>query len=94
VPPGYLKVQDEGKVLLLLCSLYGLKQAVFEWSEELKKFFLDAGYMHSQVDQAIYFCRITEKHTVITVSVDDMAVTLKHMKPIEHFKVQLCKSLI
>jgi hypothetical protein len=89
VPPGYLKVQDEGKVLLLLHSLYGLKQAGFKWSEELEKFFLDAGYMRSQVDQAVYFCCITEEHTVITVSVDDMAVTLKHMKHIDHFKVQL-----
>jgi hypothetical protein len=35
VPPGYLKMQDKGKVLLLLHSLYGLKQAGFEWSEEL-----------------------------------------------------------
>jgi hypothetical protein len=26
-PPGYLKTEDFGKVLLLLRSLYGLKQA-------------------------------------------------------------------
>jgi hypothetical protein len=31
-PPGYLKVEDLGKVLGLLRSLYGLKQAGFEWS--------------------------------------------------------------
>jgi hypothetical protein len=90
-PPGYLKVQDEGKVLLLLRSLYGLKQAGFEWSEELEGFFLDARYMRSQVDQAVYFCCIAEEHTVITVSVDDMDVTLRHMKHIECFKVQLCE---
>jgi hypothetical protein len=89
VPPGYLKAQDEGKVLLLLCSLCGIKQAGFEWSEELEKFFLDARYMHSQVNQAVYFRCIAEEHTVITVSVDDMAVTSKHMKHIDCFKVQL-----
>jgi len=33
--PGYLKGKDEGKVLKLKRSLYGLKQAGFEWSEEL-----------------------------------------------------------
>jgi hypothetical protein len=91
VPPGYLKAQDKGKVLLLLRSLYSLKQAGFKWSEELEKFFLDAEYMHSQVNQAVYFCRIAEEHTVITVSVDDMAVTSKHMKHIDRFKVQLHK---
>jgi hypothetical protein len=67
-PPGYLKVQDKGKVLLLLRSLYGLKQAGFEWSEKLEKFFLGAEYTRSQVDQAVYFRHIAEEHTVITVS--------------------------
>jgi hypothetical protein len=75
-PPGYLKSKDLGKVLKLLQSLYGLKQAGFEWSEELEKFSLHAGYTHSQVDQAVYFRRISDKHTVITVSVDDMAITV------------------
>jgi hypothetical protein len=54
-PPGYLKTEDFGKVLLLLKSLYRLKQAGFEWSEELEEFFLDYGFTCSQVDQAIYF---------------------------------------
>jgi hypothetical protein len=31
-------MEDFGKVLLLLRSLYGLQQAGFEWSEELEKF--------------------------------------------------------
>jgi hypothetical protein len=91
VPPGYLKTEDFGKVLLLLRSLYGLKQAGFEWSEELKKFFLDYGFTCSQVDQAVYFRRNMEEHTVITVSVDDMAKTSKHLWDIEHFKVELRK---
>jgi virulence-associated protein VapD len=78
-----------GKVLLLLRSLYGLKQAGFEWSEELKKFFLDYRFTRSQVDQAVYFRQKVEEHTVITVSVDDMAVTSKCLQDIEHFKVEL-----
>jgi hypothetical protein len=55
--------------------LYRLKQAGFEWLEKLEKFFLDAGYIYSQVDQVVYFRRISDEHTVITVSVDDMAIT-------------------
>jgi hypothetical protein len=46
-PPGYLRSEDLGKVLKLLRSLYGLKQAGFEWLEELEKFFLDAKYTRS-----------------------------------------------
>jgi hypothetical protein len=71
-PPGYLKTEDFSKVLLLLRSLYGLKQAGFEWSEELEK-------------------QNAEEHTIITVSVDDIAVTSKHLWDIEHFKVELRK---
>jgi hypothetical protein len=88
-PPRYLKMEDFGKVLLLLRSLYGLKQAGFEWSEELEKFFLDYGFTCSHVDQAVYFKRNAEEHTIITVSVDDMAVTSKRLWDIEHFKVEL-----
>lgn len=54
-PPGYLRLGEEGKVLKLLQSLYGLKQARFEWSKELEKFFLDIELTCSQVDQAVYF---------------------------------------
>src|SRR5205807_575052 len=70
-------------------SLYGLKQAGFEWSEELEEFFLDAGFTRSQVDRAVYFRRADDEHTVITVSVDDMAVTSKYLKHITKFKDQL-----
>jgi hypothetical protein len=56
--PGYLKTEDFSKVLLLLRSLYGLKQAGFEWSEELEKF-LDYEFTRSRVDQAVYFRRNT-----------------------------------
>jgi hypothetical protein len=66
-----------------------LKQAGFEWSEELEKFFLDYGFTHSQVDQAVYFRWNTEEHTIITVSVDDMAMTSKRLQDIERFKVEL-----
>jgi hypothetical protein len=69
--------------------LYGLKQARFEWSEELKKFFLDAKYTCSQVDQVVYFHRISDEYTVITVSVDGMAITSKHLQHILHFKAKL-----
>jgi hypothetical protein len=90
-PPGYLRPEDKGKVLKLLRSLYGLKQAGFEWSEELAKVFLEIGFMHSQVDQAVYYKKSLDKHMVITVSVNNMAVTSKHLTHIKHFKSQLQK---
>jgi hypothetical protein len=88
-PPRYLKTKDFSKVLLLLRSLYGLKQAGFEWSEELEKFFLDYGFTHSQVDQAVYFRQNAEEHTVITVSVDDITITSECLKDIKCIKAEL-----
>ena len=88
-PPSYLKQADEGKVLKLLRSLYGLKQPGHEWSEELEKFFLESKFTCSQVDQAVYFWHAADEHTVIMVSVDDMAITSKHLKHIKAFKQQL-----
>jgi hypothetical protein len=90
-PPGYLRPEDKGKVLKLLRSLYGLKQAGFEWSEELVKVFLEIGFTRSQVDQVVYYKKSLDEHMVITVSVDDMAVTSKHLTHIKHFKSQLRK---
>lgn len=90
-PPGYLNPGEEGKVLKLLHSLYRLKQAGFEWSEELERFFLKARFTRSQIDRAVYFKQIEDEHTIITVSIDDMAVTSKHLEHIEKFKHQLHK---
>lgn len=90
-PPGYLKQGDEGKVLKLLRCLYGLKQAGFEWSEKLASVFLKIGFTRSQIDQAVYFKRSDKKHMVITVSVDDMAVTSRYPEHITKFKDELRK---
>jgi len=88
-PPGYLKVGDEGNVLKLKRCLYGLKQAGFKWLEELASVFLEMGFMHSQIDQAIYYVCKADKHMVATVSVDDMVVTSKHLRHITEFKHHL-----
>lgn len=88
---GYLKDGDEGKVLKLKRSLPGLKQAGYEWSEELVSVFGKLGYTRSQVDQAVYYRHSNDKHTVITVSVDDMDVTSRHRCHIDKFKTQLTK---
>lgn len=88
-PPGYLKAGQERKVLKLKRSLPGLKQAGYEWSEELAGVFAKLGFTRSQIDQAVYFKRSKDEHTVITVSVDDMAVTSKHLRHITQFKDDL-----
>jgi hypothetical protein len=90
-PPGYLKAGQERMVLKLKRSLPGLKQAGFEWSEELAGVFVKLGSTCSQIDQAVYFKRLKDEHTIITVPVDNMAVTSKHLRHITQFKDELCQ---
>lgn len=66
-----------------------LKQAGFEWAEELAGVFAKIGFARSKVDQAVYYRRALDKHIVITVSVDDMAITANRTSHIGHFKSQL-----
>ena len=81
----------------MLQGLYGLKQAGYEWSEELVKAFREMGFSHSELDQAIFFKRLDNnhdrdnkclppEHTVISVLVDDMAITLNVITYIKKFK--------
>ena len=51
--------------------------------------FLRIGFTHSQIDQAVYYKRSDNEHMVVTVSVDDMAVTSRYLVHIFHFKEQL-----
>jgi hypothetical protein len=90
-PPGYLKEGQQGKVLKLKRSLPGLKQVGFEWAEELAGAFRKMGFSRSQVDQAVYYRCTSKEHMVITVSVDDMAVTANRLSYIEQFKSQLAQ---
>jgi len=39
------------------------------------------------VDQAVYYKKAVDEHTVVTVSVDDMAITSKHLAHIDTIQV-------
>jgi len=81
-PPGYLKPDQKGKVCKLKKSLYGLKQAGFEWYETLCEFFRKIGFMQSAVDHAVFFKHDEKSSTVVSVSTDDMAATASSIEAI------------
>lgn len=84
-----MKRGDVGKVLKLRRSLPSLKQAGYEWSEELASAFGKMDFTCSQINQAMFYCCVDDEHTVVTVSVDNMAVTSKHLRHITQFKTNL-----
>jgi hypothetical protein len=87
--PGHLKEGQQGKVLKLKRSLPGLKQAGYEWAKELAGVFVKLGFSHSKVYQVAYFKQMKDKHTIVTILVDNMAVTANHTSHIHHFKAKL-----
>ena len=38
------------------------------------------GFKKSAVDHSVFYCRSRDKHTMVAVEMDDMAITSKHKK--------------
>ena len=77
-PQGVLKPGEEGKVCCLVKGLYGLNQAGHGWYQEMSQVLVkDLGFTHSTVDHSVFFWHSPDKHTIIAVTMDNMAVILK-----------------
>ena len=85
-----MKPRQEGKVCCLLKALYGLKQAGRVWHQELMKVLVtDLGFKQSAVDHSIFLRQTVDKHSIVAVATDDMAVTSKRTANVERFKSEL-----
>jgi len=72
--PGCLKPGQEGKVCRLIKCLYGTQQAGFEWYETLREFFVEIRFTQSAVDHVVFFRHEGEFSSVVSISMDDMAI--------------------
>ena len=89
-PQGVLKPGEEGKVCHLVKGLYGLKLAGCGWYQEMSWVLIkDLGFTCSAVDHLVFFWHLSDKHTIITVAMDDMAVTSKQAEDITRFKADI-----
>ena len=89
VPPGILKPNQQNKVCWLLKGLYGLYQAGRGWYQEMSGVFKKLGFKKSAVNHLVFYCRNGDKHTVVAVVTDDMAITSKHKEDVEKLKTEL-----
>ena len=86
-PRGVLKPGQEWKVCHLLKGLYGLKQAGWGWYKEMSGVFInDLKFKRSAVDHSVFYWQNQEKHTIIVIATNDMAVTSKWIEDVEKFK--------
>ena len=74
----------------LVKGLYGLKQAGHGWYQEMSQVLIkDLGFTHSTVDHSVSFQHSPNKHTIIAVATDDIAVTSKQAEDITRFKADI-----
>ena len=68
----------------------GLKQLGHGWYQEISCVLIkDPEFTHSMVDHLVFFWHSPNEHTIITVTTDDMAVTLKQAEDITRFKANI-----
>ena len=68
-PPGYN--DQSGQSCLLICSLYGLKQAGNVWNHELNRVLAKIGFTQLRSDYCCYIRRSDDNFTSLLVWVDD-----------------------
>ena len=87
---GVLKPGEEGKVLRLLKGLYRLKQAGRGWYLEMSRVFLkELGFKWSAIDHSVFYRCQQDKHTIVAVATDNMAVTSKQAVNAKNFKLKI-----
>jgi len=77
-----IDVSDENRrryVLKLNKSLYGLKQAGYNWFEKLKEGLITRDFIQSQVDKCVFF----RKDCIILTYVDDCIILGKNMSDVD-----------
>ena len=74
----------------LVKGLYGLKQAGCGWYQEMSQVLVkNLGFTCSTVDHSVFFQRSPNEHTIIAVTTDNMAVTLKQAEDITRSKADI-----
>ena len=72
---------ERRKILKLNKSLYGLKQASYNWYEKLKKGLEDRGFKPSSIDPCLYL----KKGMIVLTYVDNCIIVGNSMKEINYF---------
>ena len=91
-PHGVLKPGQEGKVCQLHKGLYRLKQAGRGWYFKMSKVFTQyLGFKRSAINHSVFYRWMGDEHTIIAVTTDDMAVTLKRAVNILKLKDEVKK---
>ena len=90
-PPGYVKPDNEEKVLHLRKALYGLRQAPRAWNAKLDDSLCSLGFERCPSEHAVYRRGTGDALLLVGVYVDDLVITGVDTTEIDLFKQQMTK---
>lgn len=87
-PIGYEQKASDGSKLVckLLKSIYGLKQAAFNWNRNLSKFLAEQNFKRSEHDNCLYFRQCGESFDYIVIWVDDIIIASTNSESVADIK--------
>ena len=85
-PPGYMKIEEEKKVLKLKKVFYGLKQAPRAWNTRIDTYFKENGFKQCPYEHALYTKKSVGNVMFVDLYVDDLILMGNNDEMIEKFK--------
>jgi len=85
-PPGYMKIEEEKKVLKLKKVFYGLKQAPRAWNTRIDTYFKENGFKQCPYEHALYTKQSGGNVMFVALYVDDLIFMGNSDEMIEKFK--------
>jgi hypothetical protein len=92
-PPGFEKTAADGTELVckLNRSLYGLKQAAFNWNKTITSYFTEIGLKPCSTDPCVFSKHHQGDIAVIVLYVDDLLITGNRDSTLQDIKQQLSR---
>jgi len=84
--PGYVKIEEEKKVLKLKKAFYGLKQAPPAWNTRIDTYFKENGFKQCPYEHALYTKKSGGSVMFVALYIDDLIFMGSSDKMIEKFK--------
>ncbi|XP_061349581.1 uncharacterized mitochondrial protein AtMg00810-like [Gastrolobium bilobum] len=90
-PPGFMKVEQERKVLRLKKALYGLKQAPQAWNTRIDSYFKKDRFEQCPYEHAMYVKKKEGNILLVALYVDDLILLGNDEGMIQDFKKKMTK---
>ena len=92
--PIYVELPD-GRIVKLLKSIYGLKQAAFKFKEHLHQNLIKIGFKKLETDSSVYYLNTDSRIVYLTFHVDDLLFLSPNIEHIRYVynKLSECYSM-